>query len=346
MKKELLKLLVITTLIGLVSSCDISLVTEDIEDLKDTKDTKDIEDTKDTKDPGGTDDLINLGSNSGRMQQFIRDISSYAHKSNSQFMIIPQNGEELAFVDTRPSKGLLNSFINAIDGFGIEELFYNDRGKALNDRDRVSMLQTIGKRVKIMVADYVTNDADFSDSIAKSLKEGFIAFPRSKNNYDYQYIPAQITNENKDNINTLGQAKNYLYLIGPSSKDFPSKNALIQAIAATNFDVILIDLFANGTAFTKSEIQQLKTKANNGKRLVVSYISIGSAEKYRYYWKTGWGIGNPSWIKKNYDGYPDEFWIEFWNPEWREIIFDYIDRIVTAGFDGAYLDNVEVYSRL
>ena len=37
-------------------------------------------------------------------------------------------------------------------------------------------------------------------------------------------------------------------------------------------------------AFTAAEITALKTKANGGKRFIISYVSIGSAEKYRYYW--------------------------------------------------------------
>ncbi|MDD3741560.1 MAG: endo alpha-1,4 polygalactosaminidase, partial [Bacteroidales bacterium] len=96
-----------------------------------------------------------------------------------------------------------------------------------------------------------------------------------------------------------------------------------------------------------AEIQQLKTKANGGQRLVISYISIGSAENYRYYWKSDWKRNNPDWIKKKYDGYEDEFWVEFWNDEWQNIIYgndsSYIKKIIDADFDGVYLDNVEAY---
>ena len=34
---------------------------------------------------------------------------------------------------------------------------------------------------------------------------------------------------------------------------------------------------------------------------------------------------------------------EFWDPEWQAIIFDYVDRIVAAGFDGVYLDKVDEF---
>jgi len=39
--------------------------------------------------------------------------------------------------------------------------------------------------------------------------------------------------------------------------------------------------------------------------------------------------------------------VQFWNPEWQKIIYgnddSYMKKILDAGFDGAYLDNVEAY---
>lgn len=119
---------------------------------------------------------------------------------------------------------------------------------------------------------------------------------------------------------------------------------MIDAIAATNYDVILIDMFFKGTALSTNQVNQLKVKPNGAKRLVISYINIGAAEQFRYYWKSSWDTNKPKWIKKPYLGYSDEFWVEFWDPEWQSIIYgnngSYIKRIIDAGFDGAYLDNV------
>ncbi|MBL0317621.1 MAG: hypothetical protein IPP69_18435 [Flavobacteriales bacterium] len=39
--------------------------------------------------------------------------------------------------------------------------------------------------------------------------------------------------------------------------------------------------------------------------------------------------------------------MKFWNKEWQEIIYgndaSYTKKILDAGFDGAYLDNVEAF---
>ncbi len=56
-------------------------------------------------------------------------------------------------------------------------------------------------------------------------------------------------------------------------------------------DLLVIDYSRDGsaaTALSPPEVDALKTKADGGRRLVVSYLSIGEAESYRYYW-------NPSW---------------------------------------------------
>lgn len=278
-----------------------------------------------------------------KMQDFVINISHYAKAQNPNFLIIPQNGIELAFNYLDPSDGLHTEYMAAIDGMGVEELFYN--GAYALDNERLSMLQHIKSSKKIMVSEYVANNANISDAIHKNLHEGFICFPRNADNYHYTQIPDSATHSNNNNITHLQQAQNYLYLI--STDNFSSKQDMLNAIATTNFDVVLIDLFFDKTPLTPSDVNQLKTKANGGQRLVISYINIGSAEKFRYYWKNSWGLHHPLWLKKRYEGYNDEFWVKFWKKEWQEIIFgndsSYMKKIINAGFDGAYLDNVEAY---
>ena len=294
---------------------------------------------------GGDDDEDDeiTGENAVRMQEFVKDISSYARGIKSDFIIIPQNGIELAFNDTDPDEGIMSSYISAINGVGVEELFYD--GSLSPDNERLSMLRKLKPYVTVMVSDFVENNANITDAIQKNKNEGFISFPRSSDNYDYMLIPTTITDENENDIVKLSDAKNYLYLI--SFDEFGTKQDMISAIAATNYDVVLIDLFFEGKELTSADIQSLQTKKNGAKRLLIAYVSIGSAENYRYYWQKEWEKGNPSWIKKNYEGYPDEFWVEFWHPDWKNIIYgnnqSYIKKIIDAGFDGAYLDNVEAY---
>lgn len=278
-----------------------------------------------------------------KMQDFVVDISNYARDFDPDFIIIPQNGTELAFNNIDPTEGLNSSYMSAIDGLGVEELFYNDDYSL--DNERLSMLRDIDDSKKIMVAEYVGDQNNISDALNRNYNEGFICFPRTSNNYHYTTIPDSVPHSNENDITSLSQAQNYLYLI--STDNYASKEEMINAISQTDFDVVLIDLFFDEVALTSSEVEQLKTKSNGGKRLVISYINIGSAEKFRYYWKDGWGLHHPLWLKRKYDGYDDEFWVKFWKKDWQEIIYgndnSYMKKIINAGFDGAYLDNVEAY---
>ncbi len=278
-----------------------------------------------------------------KMQDFVIQISKYARIFNPHFIVIPQNGAELGFQDIDPANEVNQHYLNAIDAFGTEELFYN--GPLAVDYERLPTLQKLKKHKRIMVADFVDDNANISDVIARNDAEGFMCFPRNSTDYDYTQIPDSVWHENNYAIHDLKSAQNYLYLI--STDNFSSKQEMINAIKATNFDLVIIDLFFNDEMFSKEEILQLKTKANGAHRLVISYMNIGSAEKFRYYWKKTWGVKHPLWIKRKYEGYDDEFWVKYWKKDWEEIIYgnknSYTKKIIDAGFDGAYLDNVEAY---
>lgn len=277
------------------------------------------------------------------MQEFVINIANYGKSINSNFIVIPQNGPELAFNNLDINDGIHYRYSNATNGFGIEELFYN--GNYTLDNERITMMRFLKNSKKVLVADYVTSDTDTSEVIRLNKDEGFICFPRVNSNYDYKQIPEYVINENTNDINKLSDAQNYLYLI--SSDEYSSKDAFINAIAATNFDVIIIDLFYDGVELLASDIAKIKTKQNGGKRLTIAYMNIGAAESYRYYWKDKWKLHRPLWLKKKYDGYEDEIWVKFWKKDWQEIIYgnnnSYTKKIIDAGFDGTYLDNVEAY---
>ena len=285
------------------------------------------------------------------MQNFVISISKYARSIKPGFIIIPQNGSELAFHDTNPGvANIMDNYVKAIDGIGIEELFYN--GSLDIDRERLANLNILKTRVgRIMVSDLVSDTGNIPNAIQRNTDCGFIAFPRSQSNLHYGTIPAYIPDIHTDGISKLSEARNYLYLI--NADNYADKNSLLAAVKNTNFDVVLIDLFFikdDTDIFTADDVLQLKTKKSGGKRLVISYINIGSIESFRYYWKPEWKKGSPSWIVKNYQGYPDEYWIEYWHPDWMNIIYgndnSYIKKIIDAGFDGAYLDNTEAYYSL
>ncbi|RZJ33503.1 MAG: hypothetical protein EOO51_13520 [Flavobacterium sp.] len=282
-----------------------------------------------------------------QMRNFIITISQNAKKIDPQFLIIPQNGSALAFEKGKSGGDFDKRYLKAIDGFGIESLFYNL--EADPDSVRIDNLRRLEKVKPVFVSELVGEDKFATDAARKNQDLGFVPFIRLRENVNYEAIPKRIRNENSNDITNLAQAKNYLYLI--NSGNYDSAADFISAIGKTNFDLVIIDLFFNNNvAFTKSEIEKLKIKANGGRRLVVCYLNIGSAESWRYYWKKGWKLHSPEFLEKQYQGYENEYWVQYWNRQWQQIIFgnknSYLDKVIAAGFDGAYLDNVEAYDYL
>ena len=130
-----------------------------------------------------------------------------------------------------------------------------------------------------------------------------------------------------------------------------------DVIAAAPYDMIVVDYSrdgSNASALTAEDVVKLKVKPDGSRRIVLSYLSIGEAETYRYYWKWYWGwfFGwlAPSWLDKQNTEWRGNHGVRYWQPDWQKIIFSsdnsYLERIVRAGFDGVYLDKVDEFETL
>jgi cysteinyl-tRNA synthetase len=285
------------------------------------------------------------------MRDFVIAVSQYAKAQNPQFAIIPQNGIELITSNGESDGALAQAYLNAIDGVGQEDLFfgYEDDNVPTPSEDNLYLrefLNRIKTSKKVLVTDYCAGQTNMSKSYSSNSTNGYISFAadhRELNNIPS--YPAQPFGVNSNNITSLSQARNFLYLINP--ENYSTKKQFIDAMKATNYDVILMDLFLGGSAFTAAEIDQLKTKANGGKRLVICYMSIGEAENYRYYWESNWTIGNPPFIAAEDPNWPGNYFVQYWSADWKNVIFgndsSYTKKLLNSHFDGAYLDIIDAF---
>lgn len=287
------------------------------------------------------------------MRDFVIEISDYARLKTPGFLIIPQNGIELVTRNGEENDSLHASYLSAINGNGQEDLFYgyDKDDKATSEKESV-YLQTLLDRSKnagkvIMVTDYCSTQSNMDNSYSQNSAAGYISFAASER--ELNNIPAYpnpIFGENSNTITHLSEIRNFLYLI--NDENYASKTDFINAVTSTNYDLLIMDLFFDGTTeFTLDEIEQLKEKSNGGKRLLVSYLSIGEAEDYRYYWQSSWDESSPSWMDSENPHWEGNYKVRYWEPEWQSIIFGnenaYLDKIVYAGFDGVYLDIIDAF---
>ena len=299
------------------------------------------------------DNLDNETEFKQKMREFVIGISQYSKAIKPNFLIVPQNGIELVSSNGQISGQPHTDYLKAIDANGQEDLFYgydnDDQATSSIDNNYLRELLNISKNAgkTILVTDYCSTQSKMTNSYLENFNAGYISF--SANQRELTNIPAfpnSIYQENNVVVNNLYQVKNFLYLINPTN--FTSKSEFITAVTSTNYDLLIMDLFfKDNTQFTSSEITQLKNKANGGKRLILSYMSIGEAENYRYYWQPSWNTNKPSWLDTQNPNWAGNYKVKYWNTEWQNIIYDnnnsYLKKIIDSNFDGVYLDIIDAF---
>lgn len=172
-------------------------------------------------------------------------------------------------------------------------------------------------------------------------------------------------------------------IAGIKSWGYQLQNVSPDEIAASPFDLVVIDYSRNGSdtgRFTADEVKAMQRKPDGSRRLVLAYLSIGEAEDYRFYWNPKWvepaptkqspagvpappGTGTapdgaaptikvprlmaPSWLVRENEAWSGNYHVRYWYEGWQNIMFyddrSYLRRIQDSGFDGVYLDRVDVY---
>ncbi|MBM4352364.1 MAG: hypothetical protein FJ109_00990 [Deltaproteobacteria bacterium] len=286
------------------------------------------------------------------MRSLVQTIAAYARAENPDFVVIPQNGLELLTLDGEPDGPLADEYIETISGCGQEDLNFGYPG--LGDVSPAEMTERLtafldrleGADRDALVIDYCKNDEQTDASLAVAADHGFIAFPADRRELDdIPGYPPEPPDVNEDDVTELSQASNFLYLINPG--EFESRQAFLLAMAQTDYDLFVVDAFFDDEPLSPEEVEGLKTKANGGRRLVLSYMSIGEAEDYRFYWQESWNDDPPAWLAAENPDWEGNYKVRYWDPGWQAILLgssdSYLDRILAAGFDGVYLDIIDAF---
>jgi cysteinyl-tRNA synthetase, unknown class len=293
--------------------------------------------------------LCGMSSPREAMRDFVIALAGRAHAADPDFLVIPQNGLELLTTDGRPDGDLESPYVASLDGVGQEDLNYGYTGDEMptppDDRAR---LLTFLDRVKesgraVLVVDYCAAPSHIEAARAVCAAHGFAGYAAPSRGLEIiASDPLQPFDARATGVASLALARNVLYLLNPER--YSSRQALVSALAATAYDVVVMDAwFDIDEALTRTDVLALERKPGGGRRLVFAYLSIGEAEDYRSDWNPAWATDPPPWLGEENPDWPGNYAVEYWDAEWQSIVAGRLDALVGAGFDGVYLDKVDAF---
>jgi len=293
------------------------------------------------------------------MRELIQNLANFARRYNRNFIVLPMNGVDLL---TKREDGdedrrvPARTYLQAIDGVIQEALYYGKKGvdKKREESQTTYLEEWLGKAAKrgisVLVTDYLKDPKAIAEFYAKNKKNGYVSYAAPGKGVElngFAKTPKRPINENAKSIISLNQVRNYAVLRDSSA--FGTQEEFAVKAAQTNFDMLIVDPFHHRNEFlSRRTVDTLKYKKMGGKRLVLAYINIAAAEAFRYYWKGHWKTGSPDWIGYPYRGQPDVHHVQYWRPEWQQLLFggrqSYVYGLVKdLGFDGIVLDGLEAY---
>lgn len=307
---------------------------------------------------GGDDDSDDRDNDGidyrAEMRSFVMELADWARETDGDFIVVPQNGQEL-FTDSGDADGEIEEdYLDSINGSGRESMFYgyygDDEETPPEDSDPLVALCRLGeeREVRTLAVDYCSTPALVEESYRKNTENGFIPFAAGDRELGTipmtGGVPTAPRFVNQDDVESLVDAKNFLYLI--NGERYDSCASFAAAVRETDYDVVVMDAFQYETSFSAADIESLKEKKGGGRRIILAYMSIGEAEDYRYYWKEDWLSSDPpDWLEGENPDWEGNYKVRYWDEDWKGIIFgnddSYLKRILGAGFDGVYLDIID-----
>ncbi|WP_346836490.1 hypothetical protein [Microbulbifer sp. SAOS-129_SWC] len=286
------------------------------------------------------------------MRDFVEGISDYAHGLDPAFLVIPHGGVELVTTNGKTTGDTDTRYVSAINGLAQDSVFYGfnglDQATPDNESERLRTYLDIARnegRAVIMVTDYASSTANIDDSYQKNFDAGYISFAADNFGRDniprYPDVPYRF---NRRDIRKFSDANNFLILVDTALYSTPQE--LVDAISASNYDLVVLDYDFNGEPYTSDQIRQMRVKGDGGDRLLIAAIDIGHADSDRYYWQSQWVSNPPEWLGDPLASTSTDYRVNYWLRGWQDIIYgdnnSFIYRLINAGYDGVYLEGVDV----
>jgi cysteinyl-tRNA synthetase len=160
----------------------------------------------------------------------------------------------------------------------------------------------------------------------------------------------------------VAQAQRLALINGAKSWGYQLARMKVDEAVASPYDLLVVDAtdgIFDGKPFTRDDVQKLKRKTDGGRRLMLSYLSIGEAEDYRdeYFAKEYVEEDAPDWLMHENRNWRGNRLVRFCHEGWQQTIvgdahgrsvYDAVNpsplyRLIELGFDGVYLDRADIF---
>jgi len=128
----------------------------------------------------------------------------------------------------------------------------------------------------------------------------------------------------------------------PTSWGYQLQNADSAHLKNVPYDVIVLDMDDFMHSNEGVAVSAIRFKPDGERREVISYVSIGEAEDYRWYWDIIRQDHPPSWLLSQNPEWKGNYAVAFWDTHWQAFIFKSVLRAIDLGYDGVYLDKCDV----
>lgn len=139
-------------------------------------------------------------------------------------------------------------------------------------------------------------------------------------------------------VTTTEQVRSWVYQL----QRYPQGR--LDEIAAAPHDLAVVDLARDAGAdwFSATEIEEVKASG----KVVLAYLEIGAIESFRP--EAAAVRASPQDLVLNrWEDWPEEHFVRYWEEDWWELaVRPRLDRALSAGFDGVYLDTPLAYEEL
>jgi cysteinyl-tRNA synthetase len=122
----------------------------------------------------------------------------------------------------------------------------------------------------------------------------------------------------------------------------------LERLARSPADLLVVGGARLGPALLASEdVARLKMKPDGSRRYVLAYLSVGSVDASRIHANEKSTGDPPLWLGEKICSSSERHRVRYWLSSWRNRNYRSADselnRIIGLGFDGVYLDGIEIY---